>query len=102
MFPSVSNYDSLSPESFEEYYQKFPRELDHIPKEVVETWIYRHWSDFQGWLELKPQDWQFESNELSNEEILKINHVGDWPEQLRAWGLYARAWNNTNINYCGD
>ncbi|WP_407832171.1 hypothetical protein [Vibrio rotiferianus] len=86
MFPSVSNYDSLSPESFEDYYHRFPRELSHIPKEVVETWIYRHWDDFQGWRELQPETWHFELHEFSCEEILKIGHVGDWSKQLHHWG----------------
>ncbi|OBU24700.1 hypothetical protein [Photobacterium aquimaris] len=86
MFPIIQNYDSQSVESFEDYYQKWPQTLNHIPKEVVETWIYRHWSGFQDWLPLQPECWAYELCEFTNEQIMEIGHVDDWPLQLRSWG----------------
>ncbi len=86
MFPLVKNYDSLSPELFENYYQKWPQALNHIPKEVVETWIYRHWSDFKDWLPLQPESWGYELCEFTNEQIMEIGHVNNWPLQFRSWG----------------
>ena len=75
MYPAVKNYDSLSPELFEEYFKKWPEKLNHIPKEVIESWIYRHWSDFQDWIPLQPEKWKYELCEFNNDQILEIDHV---------------------------
>lgn len=52
----------------------------------METWIYRHWRDFQWWLPLRPLEWQYELKVLSCDEIMTIAHVGDWMKTLDQWG----------------
>lgn len=73
-------------EPFAEYREKLSRDFDKIPDIVIETWIYRHWQEFQSWLRLKPLDWDYCFASLSSVEILEISHVGDWPETLKYWG----------------
>ncbi|MEX3943543.1 hypothetical protein AB4Y44_29140 [Paraburkholderia sp. BR10937] len=73
-------------EPFETYFERWPAEYSHVPPSVVETWIYRHWRDFQWWLPLRPLEWAYELKQMSSSEILTISHVGSWPETLRFWG----------------
>lgn len=84
--PKPRNYGSLDVESFEDYRARLPAEFDAIPDRVIETWIYRHWRDFQEWLPLRPLEWQYILTSMPSTEVLRISHVGDWPETLRYWG----------------
>lgn len=84
--PEPKNYDNFNIEPFEEYVNRWPEVYKHIPLEVIETWIYRHWRDFQSWLTLNPINWIYSEQILSNEEILSISHVDDWPKTLNYWG----------------
>ena len=86
MYPEVINYGSTDSESFNDYYQRWPKALKNIPKQVVESWIHRHWAQFQDWIPLKPETWSYELCELTNTEVLEISHVNDWPLQLEVWG----------------
>lgn len=73
-------------ESFEQYYEKWPK-TSAVPKDVVEQWIYRHWSDFEeNWVTLNPHCWEFELQSFDNDKLLKIDHIGDWIQQLDAEG----------------
>jgi hypothetical protein len=102
MYPAVKNYDSLSPELFEEYFKKWPEELNHIPKEVIESWIYRHWSDFQDWIPLQPEKWKYELCEFNNDQILEIDHVGNWLPQLKSWGRELLKGNHRKTTWLGQ
>ncbi|PHV23779.1 hypothetical protein CSQ92_12775 [Janthinobacterium sp. BJB446] len=66
--------------------RRWPAQVAHVPEVVIETWIYRHWNDFQAWLPLEPLSWEYEVATLSSEEILRIGHVKDWPKILEGWG----------------
>ena len=84
--PEPKNWGDWSVEPFSEYRLRWPAQYDHIPNQVIETWIYRHWREFQAWLPLKPLEWDYHRTELENDEILLIGHVGDWGKTLEYWG----------------
>jgi hypothetical protein len=86
VIPKPMNYGSYDVEPFENYRVRLPSEFDAIPALVIETWIYRHWREFQEWLPLLPLEWKYELTTMPSEEILLISHVGNWPETLRYWG----------------
>lgn len=84
--PEPSNWGEPDVEPFEMYFERWPIEYAHVPSSVVETWIYRHWRDFQCWLPLQPLDWSYELKQLNSSDILTIGHVRRWPETLKFWG----------------
>lgn len=86
VIPEVRGYGELNKESFESYYARWPAEFSSVPKCVVENWIYRHWANFQAWLPLRPLEWKYELTEYSNEQIMTIDHFGDWLDTLDYWG----------------
>lgn len=87
-YPPIKNYGDWNVESFEAYYSHWPSALSSIPKEVVEDWIYRHWMDFENhWVALKPHQWLYQKTELSNDEILSIDHFGTWIKELDCEGV---------------
>lgn len=73
-------------EPFETYFERWPTEYGHVPSGVIETWVYRHWRDFQRWLPLQPLHWAYELEQIKSSEILTIGHVGSWPDTLKYWG----------------
>ncbi len=88
MYPAVKGYGDYVVESFEDYYARWPAELSKIPKMVVEDWIYRHWSCFSNrWIPLQPHLWKYEIALLTCEEILSIDHVLTWIQELDAEGV---------------
>ena len=75
-------------ESFESYYARWPVELAGIPKPIVEHWIHRHWSCFrERWVSLHPHTWTYRLTSMSSEQVLAIDHVGKWIEELDAEGV---------------
>ncbi len=84
--PEPTNWGERDVEPFETYFERWPTEYAHVPSSVVETWIYRHWRDFQCWLPLQPLDWAYELKQLSSYDILTVGHVRRWPETLKFWG----------------
>jgi hypothetical protein len=84
--PKPENYGSLDVESFEEYRSKLPVEFDVVPDLVIESWIYRHWQQFQDWLPLRPLEWKYKLVLMSSDEIIRISHVRNWPTTLKHWG----------------
>lgn len=87
MYPEVKNYGEVDPESFEEYYERWPSYLNTIPRDIVKEWIYRHWDDFQIWIPLEPHKWTYELKEFTNDEILSIDHINNWIETLHKEGV---------------
>jgi len=88
MYPPVRGYGDFDVESFENYYAKWPEELAAIPQQVVEDWIYRHWRDFSNhWIESAPHLWVYRLEPFSNEQILAIDHFGNWIRDLDAEGV---------------
>lgn len=86
MPPEPINWGTFDVEPFDSYINRWPAALGHVPRDVIETWVYRHWGDFQAWLPLKPLCWQYYEKSMSNDEILSISHVSDWPKTLEYWG----------------
>jgi hypothetical protein len=88
MFPPVLNYGDIDAESFDEYYARWPAELGGIPRGVVQDWIHRHWDDFRRhWTKLEPHRWVFELISFSNDQVLSIDHIGAWIQELDAEGV---------------
>jgi hypothetical protein len=80
------DYGSFEVETFEAYRARLPANFNDVPDSVIETWIYRHWSDFQAWLPLCPLEWKYSLVSMSSTEVMRISHVDDWPDTLRYWG----------------
>ncbi len=84
--PKPKNYGSHDVESFDEYQKRLPGEFKAVPKVIVESWIYRHWREFQEWLPLRPLEWKYTLVSMPSAEIMRISHVSDWPGTLQFWG----------------
>ncbi|OEZ56019.1 hypothetical protein JAB5_42960 [Janthinobacterium sp. HH103] len=84
--PAPHRHGTFDQEPFADYMRRWPVHFAHVPEAVIETWIYRHWNDFQAWLPMEPLSWEYAVVSMSNEEILSIGHVSDWPKTLRGWG----------------
>ena len=83
LYPPVRFWGDPERESFEAYYARWPTELRNIPELVVKDWIYRHWRDFNRyWVQLRPHTWTFNWTRFSNDEIMEIDHIGDWIQEL--------------------
>jgi hypothetical protein len=84
--PKPKNFASIDLESFEDYRARLSAEFDVVPDSVIETWIYRHWPEFQEWLPLRPLEWKYTLVSMSSSEVMRISHVSDWPAILQYWG----------------
>lgn len=88
IYPPVINYGEAEMESFESYYARWPKSLASIPEKVVQDWIYRHWPLFnQYWSALRPHTWSYTLAQLSSDEIVTIDHVSTWMQELDAEGI---------------
>lgn len=88
MYPPVLGYGDHHIESFEDYYARWPTELAAIPKAIIQDWVYRHWRDFKShWISSAPHLWNYRLEPFSNAEILSIDHVGNWIEDLDEEGV---------------
>ena len=85
-FPKPIGHGTFNVESFSTYRTRLGSEFDQIPDFVIETWIYRHWRDFQDWLVLEPMRWEYSLVSVSSDDILRIGHVDDWLNALNYWG----------------
>lgn len=77
---------TIAAEPFQAYLGRWPTCYTNVPEPVIESWIYRHWYQFQQWLPLHPLMWAYELTTMTNEEIMAISHVKDWPKVLKYWG----------------
>jgi hypothetical protein len=84
--PEPKNWGEVDQEPFETYYERWPAEYAHVPALVVETWIHRHWRDFQMWRHMRPLSWIYELRRMTSDDVMNIRHVDTWPETLRYWG----------------
>lgn len=84
--PVPLNYGTFDVEPFADYMDRWPQLYASIPTAVIETWIYRHWHQFELWLSLDPLSWEYDLTTMTNDEISSISHVRDWPKVLRDWG----------------
>lgn len=84
--PKPVGYGSFEVEPFVAYRARLPADFDRVPDPIIETWIYRHWSDFQAWLPLRPLEWGYVLVSMPSEEVKQISHVGDWLATLKYWG----------------
>ena len=84
--PSPEDWGTFDVEPFKKYFERWPIAYSHVPPLVIETWVHRHWREFQLWQPLRPLEWKYDLQQLSSGEILTIGHVGTWPDTLRYWG----------------
>jgi hypothetical protein len=84
--PVPRDFGTFDGEPFAEYRARWPKEYSRVPDAVIETWIHRHWREFQMWLPLRPLEWTYELKELTSEDILRVAQLHDWMATLRAWG----------------
>jgi hypothetical protein len=84
--PEPDGVGTFDAESFSSYFKRWPIRYAQVPSLVVETWVHRHWRDFQCWLPLHPLDWAYELRQMTFLEVLTIGHVNDWPKTLQYWG----------------
>jgi hypothetical protein len=83
------NFGDFSVEPFDVWSSRLASALpSNVPRDLLESWLYRHWEQVQGdldWLPLKKL--RFEEQELSDEDILALRYRedadGDW---LVHWG----------------
>lgn len=86
MIPQPYRHGTIEQEAFSDYMRRWPTKFAHVPEAVIETWMYRHWNDFQEWLPLRPLCWEYAVVSMSNEEVSRISHIKNWPETLEYWG----------------
>ena len=86
MFPKPMGHGTFNVEPFSAYRARLPISFNEVPDSVIESWIYRHWDDFQSWLILNPLKWKYSLTMLTSNEVLMISHVNDWPSTLTYWG----------------
>jgi len=85
--PIVRGYGNVAPESFDEYYRRWPKRLRNFPRCVVEHWVYRHWPDFRDdWSNFDLEQFNFEPTTFSNDQVMAIGHFEDWFATLDYWG----------------
>jgi hypothetical protein len=84
--PAPRDWGTFDVEPFDQYRVRWPKKYNNVPDVVIETWIHRHWREFQAWLPLRPLDWNYEPREFTSEEVLSVDHVGDWMQTLTYWG----------------
>ncbi|MFA8478678.1 hypothetical protein QT922_018805, partial [Xanthomonas campestris pv. campestris] len=54
---------------------------------VVESWVHRHWQEFErDWLNRSIDQLVFAQANLTNAEIMHIGHFDEWLETLDYWG----------------
>lgn len=70
-------------ESFEEYINRFPRELAHVPEDLVKSWFWYHNDQAVECSTIYDfKKWKFRSEKFSNEEIMKIRHYDYYLSKL--------------------
>ncbi|WP_238691539.1 hypothetical protein [Xanthomonas campestris] len=85
--PTVNGYGDSGAESFDDYYARWPKQLSNFPQCVVESWVHRHWQDFErDWLNRSIDQFVFAQANLTNAEIMHIGHFDEWLETLDYWG----------------
>ena len=84
--PAPLNWGTVNIEPFADYRTRWPKKYSKVPIEVIETWIYRHWQDFQTWLPLSPLEWIYEHCHLTSDEVLAVGQVGDRMSTIDYWG----------------
>lgn len=84
--PAPHDWGTFKVEPFDEYRARWPTKYADVPDAVIESWIHRHWQQFQAWLPLHPLEWKYEVVTLTSQEVLTISHVGDWMTTLEYWG----------------
>ncbi|HIF5855129.1 TPA: hypothetical protein ACX3E9_004510 [Vibrio parahaemolyticus] len=62
-------------EEFEDYYARFPKELAHIPEDVVKNWMWYHNEQVVEYSKLYDfEKWTFELKDFENDNIMQIKH----------------------------
>lgn len=84
--PEPYQRGDVDQESFADYRSRWPPGLAHIPDAVIESWIYRHWSEFQLWLPLRPFEWAYTTVEMSSDEVLRIDDAQGGQQAFDSWG----------------
>ena len=70
--PAPRDWGTFDVEPFDQYRVRWPKKYNNVPDVVIETWIHRHWREFQAWLPLRPLDWN-------------SNHENSHPRKCCPW-----------------
>ncbi len=77
--PPVAKWGESDQESFADYYKKWPEDHRHVPKDVIENWIYLRWGSYrEHWIQIDLSVTRFEPSIMSNGEIMEIGHTPGW------------------------
>lgn len=57
-------------ETIDQYYARINPLLPNFPKEVLEQWFYRHWSQIDDYAWLEYDSWQFEQVSWTAEQVI--------------------------------
>ncbi|GAD89041.1 hypothetical protein VHA01S_014_00660 [Vibrio halioticoli NBRC 102217] len=73
--PKRNDPSDFKDEDFEDYYARFPTELDHIPQDVVKNWMWYHNEQVVEFSKLYNfKKWNFELRDFDNNEVMTIKH----------------------------
>lgn len=76
VIPKVRPNGDFDVETFEQYVSRWPSDLPNFPRAVIKDWVYRHNPQFIDlWTPLLPELWAFSLQEMTNEEIMSIQHL---------------------------
>lgn len=85
--PEVCGYGDFNVEPFKEYVERWPSELASFPRDLLETWVYRHWGEFSNyWMPNGALEWNYELRTFSNEDVLRILTFEKMLETMDYWG----------------
>ena len=85
--PEVRGYGDFNVEPFQEYIERWPPELASFPRDLIETWVHRHWREFSNYWEVNGAlKWNYELRTFSNNDVLRIRTFDDMLETMDYWG----------------
>lgn len=85
--PEVRGYGDFNVEPFEEYIKRWPRELESFPRDLIETWVHRHWLEFgDHWMVNGALKWSYELRTFSNDDVLRILTFENMLKTMDYWG----------------
>ncbi|MBD0785806.1 hypothetical protein HUO09_05595 [Vibrio sp. Y2-5] len=73
--PKRNDPSDFECEPFEDYFARFPQELNHIPEDVVKNWMWYHNEQVVEFSQLYDfTKWKFSLEDFDNDKIMEIQH----------------------------
>ena len=73
--PKRNDPSDFKCEPFEDYFARFPEELNHIPEDVVKNWMWYHNEQVVEFSQLYDfTKWKFSLEDFDNDKIMEIQH----------------------------